>query len=245
MGRAFARLAALVALLATGPPVAAQPVTAQPAGAQPASAQQASASELPRREASAIVGASFGDGETAPALSAALGFRITRLVGVEFELAYARKLDFTLDLCPAPLVCVLGGQVPVTGRTVSLVPHLLFELPTGGSRVHPHAVAGLGVTHLRQWHLAPAGVAGAAGGAAGSSVGSATNVVPVEFKRSELALTLSFGGGVAVDLSRRFTLGAEVRAVRLFGEEASPDRFIVPAGTMTMVRVGSRVSYRF
>jgi hypothetical protein len=74
------------------------------------------------RHASLTAGASFGDGETAAALSAAMRFRLSDRLGIEVELAHARKLDFTLDLCPPPLVCVRGGNLPVTGRTISLIP---------------------------------------------------------------------------------------------------------------------------
>src|SRR3989337_1608888 len=80
--------------------------------------------EKPDTRASFSAGASFGDGGTAVALSAGLRFGFSTRFGLEVEAAYARKLDFTIDLCPAPRICVLGGQLPVTGRTVSLIPHL-------------------------------------------------------------------------------------------------------------------------
>jgi hypothetical protein len=65
--------------------------------------------EKPGPRASFTAGASLGDGETALALSTGLGFRFSARLGLEFELAYARKLDFTLDLCLSTAVCVRGG----------------------------------------------------------------------------------------------------------------------------------------
>ena len=88
----------------------------------PLHAQGGDESRKHAARASFTTGASFGDGETALGLAAALGFRVGDRLGLEFELAHARKLDFTIDLCPPPRVCVIGGQLPVTGRTVTLVP---------------------------------------------------------------------------------------------------------------------------
>jgi hypothetical protein len=189
-------------------------------------------SREPGRRASFAAGASFGDGETAPALSAGLTFALSRRVGLEFELAYARKLDFTLDLCPAPLQCVLGGQLPVTGRTVSLVPHLLIELFPASSRLSVYAQAGVGGGHVRQrYFLGPPLVSSFA--------------EPVEFTRSKIVVAFSFGGGVAVQLSRRLAVGADVRSLHLLDEQAKAGRFIMPSGALSTLRVGSRISWQF
>jgi Outer membrane protein beta-barrel domain len=187
--------------------------------------------EAPGRQASFTAGASFGDGETALALSAGLGVRLSPRLGIGFELAYARKLDFTLDLCPAPLVCVLGGRLPVTGRTVSLVPHLVVELPPVSGRLRTYLQAGVGAGHVRQRHLSGPRLTGMA--------------EPVELTRSSKTLALSFGGGATFLISRRLKVGADVRALHLFDQTATADRFIEPSGTLRTVRVGSRVSWQF
>ena len=77
----------------------------------PLHAQSGDESRKHAARASFTTGASFGDGETALGLAAALGFRVGDRLGLEFELAHARKLDFTIDLCPPPRVCVIGGQL--------------------------------------------------------------------------------------------------------------------------------------
>ena len=197
----------------------------------PSSVRAQSAGET-HRQASFTAGASFGDGETAPALSAALAFDLAKHAGVELELAYARKLDFTLDLCPSPRVCVLGGHVPVTGRTVALTANLVVDLPTTWSRLRPYLVAGVGVAHLRQRYW----IGGAATGAF---------VVPTEFTRSKVAPALSVGAGVDVRFGRRIAVGVDVRSAHVFDAEADPDRFIEPAGAISTLRAGSRVSWRF
>lgn len=202
------------------------------AAAGVASAQSLSIDETQRRGA-VMGGVSLGDGEPAPAISATLGW-YARHLGVEFELTYARKLDFTLDLCPSPQVCVIGGKIPVTGRTVMLIPHLVFDLASPAKRVRPYVVAGVGFGHLRQWYDVNVN-AGGGGGEGGE----------VQRKRSKHAAALSFGGGIAVQASRRVALGVDVRSVRLFDDEASPERFIEPAGTLTTLRVGARASLAF
>lgn len=185
--------------------------------------------EAPGRRASFTAGASLGDGETALALSLGLGFRWSDRLGLEFELAYARKLDFTLDLCPAPRVCAIGGQVPVTGRTVSLIPHLLFELLPVSRRLRAYAHMGVGAGHVRQRYF----------------FGPPLTGEPVEFTRSQPAAAFSFGGGVTVRISRRLAMGADVRSLHLLDEEATADRFIRPSGALNTLRVGSRISWQF
>jgi hypothetical protein len=119
----------------------------------PLHAQSGDASGKHGARASFTTGASFGDGGTALGLAAALAFRVRDRLSLEFELAHARQLDFTIDLCPPPRVCVIGGQLPVTGRTVTLVPHLVMELLPGASRLRAYAQAGIGAGHVRQRSL--------------------------------------------------------------------------------------------
>jgi opacity protein-like surface antigen len=175
--------------------------------------------------ASGTAGWSTGDGGTVPSFGLALSYWPTRRVGVEFELAYSKNLDFTIDLCPPPLVCVLGGELPAKGRTLSLIPHLVVE-PTAWERFHPYALVGVGFGHLRQRYMVNAGG-------------------PSEFTRSKKALALSVGAGFDVQVSRRLGLGVDIRSRQLFDEEPDLDRYLVPAGTLSTVRVGSHATWRF
>ncbi len=184
-----------------------------------------------KRDASFTVGASFGDGETALASSAALRFRLASRVGLEFELAHARKLDFTIDLCPAPLVCVRGGQFPVTGRTVSFVPHVVVELLPQSNRLRVYAQAGVGVGHVRQRYFLSE---------------PPTNENPEgELTRSNVVAAFSFGGGAMIAMSRRSGIGVDVRSLHVLDEEAPAGRFITPDGMLNTLRVGARISWRF
>jgi len=187
--------------------------------------------EGPDRHASFTAGASFGDGEMALALSTGLRFGLSTRVGLEVEVAYARKLDFTLDLCPGPSPCVLGGQLPVTGRTVSLIPHLAFELLTPSRAIRAYVAAGVGAGHVRQRYF--------------SSLSAGGVAERLELTRSSLTLALSFGGGATVQVSRRLAIGADIRSLHLLDEAASLERLIMPSGALSTLRVGWRVSWRF
>jgi hypothetical protein len=183
--------------------------------------------ERPRR-AAFTTAASFGDGETALALSAVLGFAFSDRVGLELEAAYARRQDFTIDLCPPPRVCIIGGRLPVTGRTLALVPQVTLELLPPRHRVRAYVQAGAGAGHVRQRYWFPRQAPDA-----------------VEHTRSNLTAAIAYGGGVDVALSRRLAVGADARWLSLFDDEAGVETFITPDGALTTVRIGSRVTWRF
>jgi opacity protein-like surface antigen len=181
------------------------------------------------RQASFTAGTSFGDGGSALALTAGMGFRFSQRIGMDIELAYARKLDFTLELCPAPLVCVRGGQLPVTGRTVALIPHAVVDLFPSSRRSRVYVLAGIGAGHVRQRYFDGPPFPGER----------------LESTRSSLTVALSFGGGAEVRISRRLAVGADIRYLQLLDKEATLERFIAPAGALRAMRAGARVSWRF
>ena len=184
----------------------------------------------PARDASFTLGASFGDGNTALASTVSLGVRWSTRLGVEAELAHARKLDFAIDLCPPPRVCVIGGQLPVTGRTLSLVPHLTVQLMPASNRVQFYALVGAGLGHIRQrYFLVPSSFDGDR----------------PEFTRSKLTPAVSFGAGATFDVTRRFAAGVDLRWLHLEDDEGEDARFITPAGWISTVRVGGRLVWRF
>ena len=181
------------------------------------------------RSASFTMGASFGDGRTALASAVGAGARWSNGIGVDVELSHARKLDFTLELCPPPRVCVIGGRVPVTGRTLSLVPHLTVHL-LASRRLRLYALAGVGAGHIRQrYFLVPSIFGGER----------------PEFTRSSLTMAVSLGGGAAFAPARRFGVGIDVRSLHLFDEDGEAARFIEPAGVLGTLRVGARAVWSF
>jgi hypothetical protein len=127
---------------------------------------------------------------------------------------------------------VLGGQVPVTGRTVSLVPQLVVDVLPESRRLRAYVQFGVGAGHVRQRYF--------------SGLPFTDELSErVELTRSSLTIAVSFGGGATVQLSRRLGVGIDVRSLHLRDDPASVERFIVPSGTLSTLRVGSRVSWRF
>jgi hypothetical protein len=68
---------------------------------------------------------------------------------------------------------------------------------------------------------------------------------PVELTRSKVTAALSIGGGAEVQISSRLAVGADVRSLHVFDENAKADRFIMPSGVLRTLRVGTRVGWRF
>jgi hypothetical protein len=179
-----------------------------------------------RFEVSFAIGASLGDGGTALASTLELDVPVSSRFAVGVEAAHARSLDFALDLCPPPLVCIRGGRLPVTGRTVALIPHVKFEvLPR--SRVRLSLQGGVGGGHVRQRWVDAAFTPG------------------IEFTRSSLTAALSLGATTTVDVSNRVTVGVDIRSLQVFDEHSPDSRFIQPSGTLRTVRVAARTGWRF
>lgn len=182
------------------------------------------------RNASFTLGASFGDGRTALASTIGLEIGWPSRLGLDVELSHARKLDFTIDLCPPPRVCVIGGQLPVVGRSVSLVPHLSIRLTPASAHVRLYALGGVGLGHIRQrYYLVP----------------PFFGADRPELTRSNLAPAVSFGAGATLDVTRRIAVGGDLRSLHLRDDEAEEARFITPAGWIRTVRLGARIVWRF
>jgi hypothetical protein len=182
------------------------------------------------RNASFTLGASLGDGGTALASTIGFGIGWTSRLGIDVDLSHARKLDFVIDLCPPPRVCIIGGQLPVVGRTVSLLPHLMIRLTPASARIRLYGLGGVGLGHIRQrYDLVP------------ESIGADRK----ELTRSNLAPAVSFGAGATFDVTRRIAVGGDLRSLHLRDDEGEEARFITPAGWIRTVRVGARIAWRF
>lgn len=163
-------------------------------------------------------------------MSTGLAFRLAPRLELEFELAYARKLDFVLDLCPTPGTCGESSQRSVTGRSVSLVPQLVVDLLPRRGRVRIYAQAGLGAGHVRQrYYTSP----------------PPRTSDDMELTRSNVVFAWAIGGGATIDLTRRFAIGVDVRTLQLHDAQPTAERFITPAGRLSTLRLGSRVAWRF
>ena len=109
-----------------------------------------------------------------------------------------------------------------------------IRLPGGPNDRHGRplraTLAGVGAGHVRQrYFLVPAFF----------------SADRPEFTRSSLTPVVSVGGGADFSIARRFAAGVDVRSLHLLDDEVDDSRFITPAGTLSTIRVGARIVYRF
>jgi opacity protein-like surface antigen len=179
-----------------------------------------------------LVGGAFGDGESTVLTSAGAGLRITKQLGLDFEVLYAD--DLGLPTTPDFVIQTLSADfAPVErieeSRLVSFLTKMTVEFPVANGRVWPYLTGGGGIGNLRHTisfrnlplpriaELVPAIFPGPA------------------FTISATDLALTLGGGVDVRLWRGFAVGGDVRYLRLLDDTQGFD----------FAFVTSRVSYRF
>jgi len=179
-----------------------------------------------------LVGGAFGAGESTILTSAGAGLRISRHLGLDFEVLYAD--DLGLPPTPDFVIQTLGADfAPVerleASRLVSFLTKMTVEFPVANGRVWPYVTGGGGIGSLRHtisFRNLPLPRIGELVPAIFPSPG---------FTISATDLALTLGGGVDVRLWRGFAVGADVRYLRLLDDREGFD----------FAFVTSRVSYRF
>ena len=202
----------------------------------------------PGGRVSGSFGGSFGDGGATVTTAAAASVRFTSHVGMEFEAVFIPDLEFSSRFEPIPLARggttvppSLGGRpgiVPIrietTGRTVAFLTKFVAEFPTGVRWLRPYVSGGGGAGQVVR---RVDGFFGRAGRVPGEILNFPVRESFSSFRerRSETDLVLTTGGGVDFEIWRGLAIGADVRYLRLLGEEEDLD----------LAQVGTRISYRF
>ena len=179
-----------------------------------------------------LVGGAFGDGDTTALISGGAGLRLTRQLGLDFEVLYARDLGLPTDT--DVIIQTFGAAfAPVErlerSRLVAFLTKMTVEFPLAHGRVWPYLTGGGGVGNLRQtitFRNLPLPLAEELG---------VQIFPPPEFDVTANDLALTIGGGVDVPLWKGFGVGADVRYLRLLDDTEGFD----------FVFVTSRISYRF
>ena len=180
-----------------------------------------------------VVGGSFGDGASSVLTSGGAGVRVTRHLGVDFEIFHVTGLDLTDHDQPGLVLTDLFG-ISRDGGLTAFVSRFTADFPVG-DRLIPYLSGGGGVGQLSET----------------ISVDVVRVVEPPPFldfpvhlfggfplifpKISETGLVLTVGGGVDVRLWKGLAVGGEVRWLRLLANR----------GDFDFAHVASRVSYRF
>ena len=186
-----------------------------------------------------LVGGSFGDGGTAVLTSGGAGVRLTRNLGLDFEVFHVTGLDLSerdqffiqrLSIAPPFNIKRDGGVTAFTSKITA-------DFPVG-DRLIPYVTGGGGVGHLSETISYNFGFPFPENPFIDLPIllsGRPLIFPPEPFEVSESGLVLTVGGGVDVRLWKGLALGGEVKWLRLLANR----------GDFDYAQVATRVSYRF
>lgn len=178
-------------------------------------------------------GGSFGDGGSTIAAAGSAGIRVTRHLGLDFEVMVVPNLRLPRELAIlrwAPIRLPLEQE----GRLIGFLSRWTVEFPVG-NRLWPYLTGGGGPVHLKQV-LRFRGPVILERIRLGERAVFPESTVPIrDFEVGELGLGLTIGGGVDVGLWRGLAVGVDARYLRVLGGTQNPD----------LGQVTARLSYRF
>jgi len=181
---------------------------------------------------------------TAASLSAAFEYRFGPVVGLEVEamLVPTLKAPFPdepltiqsattglpsiVQFFPSPALTNLGGRMVVFSNAVRL------RIPTSAARIEPFFVAGGGVASVRRTADLVFSIPILFSTPIGSAPVPSPCLRPITQRvtASEVDLALTIGGGINIRATRRVSVDADLRMVRLMGDaDRNVGRFGVAA----------------
>jgi opacity protein-like surface antigen len=188
-----------------------------------------------------LVGGSFGDGGSALLVSGGAGVRITRTLGLDFEVFHVSGLDLSDDdrffVRPLSFAPVFGLEQDAS--VTAFLSKIVVDFPVG-ERLIPFVAGGGGVTRVSEELSFNFGnnVDGDRGlPELFRNIGRdrRPSILPRDIDRSQTGMALTLGGGVDIRLWKGLTVGAEVRWLRVLAGNH----------TLDLAHIGSRVAYRF
>lgn len=188
-----------------------------------------------------LVGGSFGNGGSAVLTSGGAGVRVTRTLGLDFEVFHISGLDLSDDdFFIQPLSFAPRFGFERDGAVTGFLSKVVVDFPIG-DRVIPFVSGGGGVGRISEE------LSFGFGDRVGDDVDGIPellrnigrdqrlSIFPRDFDRAELGLALTVGGGVDIRLWKGLTVGAEARWLRVLAD----------THTLDLAHIGSRVAYRF
>ena len=179
------------------------------------------------------VGGSFGDGASSVLTSGGAGVRLTRHLGLDFEIFHVTGLALMGDGQPGFVLTDLFG-IARDGDLTAFVSRFTVDFPVD-DRVIPYLSGGGGVGQLSETIRFDVGRFGEPTPFLDLPAHLPGNFPFILPEMSQTGLVLTVGGGVDVRLWKGFSVGGEVRWLRLLASR----------GDFDFAHVLSRVSYRF
>jgi opacity protein-like surface antigen len=176
------------------------------------------------------VGGVGGDGDSAVVASVGAGIRVTKHLGIDFEVLHAGDLGL-----PTNIDVVIQTFAPVErverSTLTSFLTKMTVEFPVGHGRIWPYITGGGGVGSLRQ----TVAFRNALLPSQGNDILVPAIFPGPEFDTTSTDLALTIGGGLDVRVWRGLGIGADVRYLRLLNDAQAYD----------FAFVLSRAIYRF
>ena len=183
-----------------------------------------------------VVGGSFGNGGTALMTAGGAGLRLTRALGIDFEVLHVRTLDLSQDdgfVFPLPSRLSIFPLFRVTreASVTAFLTKFTVDFPVAGGRLIPFVSGGGGIGRVAERISYDFNDRATAAGRLLSPI-----ILPApDIDRAETGLALTVGGGLDVRLWRGLAVGVDVRWLRLLADQRDFD----------FAQIASRVSYRF
>jgi hypothetical protein len=200
-------------------------------GAAPARAQGALAS--------GAVSALVNDGETSPAFSGSITYRVNHALGFGVEVMHASDIEDETGfrILPAILPPFDTGTDLTTFTT-----NVRLEVPTTTARIIPFVIGGGGIAAIsREYPIyyalaASSGLSEALGGVRAPAALLAPDILPQDnYEDVATAMVLTLGGGASVLATEHISIDVDLRVLRLFEQ----------GGARSLGRFGVGVGYRF
>ncbi len=195
-----------------------------------------------------VFGGSFGDGGSTVMTSGGAGLRLSRHLGLDFEVLYVPNLEMSADdrffiQAGRPFGFAPTFAADRNATVTAFLTKFTVEFPVAGDRLFPYLTGGGGVGHVSErtrYRLVdspfPTLLEEGSGVLLGTvSLPSPLIFPPLDFESAETGLSLTVGGGLDVRVWRGLGVGVEARWLRILTNREDLDT----------AQVATRVSYRF
>jgi hypothetical protein len=189
--------------------------------------------------ASGAVSALVNDGETSPAFSGSVTYRVNRGLGFGVEVMHASDIEDEPDF---RILAAIFPPFDTDTNLTTFTTYVRLDVPTKTARIIPFVIGGGGIAAIsREYPLyyalaASSGLSDALGGVRAPASLVAPGILPQgDYRDVATAMVLTLGGGASVLATEHVSIDVDLRVLRLFEQ----------GGARSLGRFGVGASYRF